>query len=211
MKKIIPAILTKDPAQLQSKLEKLRGIADWVQIDIMDGKFVDNTSVSLEDVAAAPAAKDFSLEAHLMVEAPKGYFAQCQQAGIKRVIFHAEAGDMENVFFEAGSYNFRMGVALNPQTPIGKILPYVEKLDVVLLMSVNPGFGGQEFMPEVLDKIKELRQTLPDVKIEVDGGLNPDNVNIVSEAGADFLVVGSGLFDSENLQSRFELLQSKIQ
>ena len=211
MEKIIPAILTTDIADLQHKLEKIRGFADWVQIDIMDGKFVNNISIVLEEISQIEISKDFSLEAHLMVLNPKTYFLQCQKNGIKRVIFHIEAADnVRDVLSEAAKFDFQIGIALNPKTPVQKITPYADSMDVVVLMSVNPGLQGQKFIPETLDKIRELKKLVPHMKIEVDGGINLDNIKKVSDTGGDYLVVGSGLFNADNIQERFKELQSKI-
>lgn len=211
MKEIIIAILTKDVAELQSKLAKIQTLTTWVQIDIMDGKFVNNTTLTLEDIFNANIDKHFSLEAHLMVMHPETYFDQCQKANIKRVIFHIEAGDTKEILSLAQTFNFQKALALNPETPISKVMPYMGLVDVILLMSVNPGFGGQEFILQTLDKIRELRSLAPEVKIEVDGGINLDNIKMISDAGADYLVVGNGLFGAkdENIKEQFKNLSLK--
>lgn len=210
MSKVIPAILTKDIAELQNKLVKIQGLTDWVQIDIMDGEFVGNTSISLEDIFKAQAAKDFSLEAHLMVKNPADYFSLCQKNNVKRVIFHIETGDTEKILSEAQKFSFQKGLALNPETPIQEIMPYINQIDVAVLMSVEPGFGGQEFIIETLQKISELKKIAPQLLIEIDGGVNLENIKMISDAGADYLVVGSGLFKSGNIQERFKEFQTKI-
>ena len=172
MKKIIPAILTKDIAELQSKLAQIQKLTDWAQIDIMDGKFVQNTSISLENVSLIKIPNGVFLEAHLMVENPVSYFLQCQQANIKRVVFHIEAdSDIKNILFKAKSFDFQKGFALNPETPVEKIIPYINNVDVVLLMSVNPGFGGQEFILNTLDKIRALKKVAPHLKLKLMGEL----------------------------------------
>ena len=211
MKKIIPAILTKDIAELRSKLTQIQKLTDWAQIDIMDGKFVQNISIGLEDVSLVKIPEGIFLEAHLMVENPASYFTQCQQANIKRVIFHIEMdSDIKNVLLKAKSFNFQKGLALNPETPVEKIIPYINDIDVALLMSVHPGFGGQTFILNTLDKIRSLKKLVPHLKIEVDGGVNIDNIKAISDAGADYFIVGSGLFEAEDSKKQFENLQMKI-
>jgi ribulose-phosphate 3-epimerase len=210
MKKIIPAILTKDIADLENKLGQIQGLANWVQIDIMDGTLVNNTSITIEDISRAKLTENFSLEAHLMVLHPETYFLQCQKSNIKRVIFHIEAGNTKNILSKAQMFDFQKGLALNPETSIEKIIPYLGKIDVILLMSVNPGFGGQEFILETLDKIRELKKIAPKIKIEVDGGINIDNIKMISDAGADYFVMGSGLFKGEHIEEYFKELQLKI-
>lgn len=211
MKKIIPAILTKDTADLKNKLEQIRGLTDWVQIDIADGKFVNNTSVALENISHIKLIDDFSIEAHLMVLAPETYFLQCQKSKIKRVIFHIEAvDDVKKVLLKAEKFNFKKGLALNPKTPIKKIMPHIDEIELVVLMSVNPGLQGQKFILQTLDKIRELKKIAPQMKIEVDGGVNLGNIKMISDAGADYIVAGSNLFESKNIKERFKELQSKI-
>ena len=141
MKKIIPAILTKNVADLKSNLGRLQGLTDWAQVDIMDGKFVNNISVSLDDVNRANIYKNLSLEAHLMVENPEKYFKQCQKGNIKRVIFHIEAAkDLKKLLDDIAGLGMQRGLALKPGTSINEIEPYIDSVDVILLMSVEPGF-----------------------------------------------------------------------
>ena len=204
---IIPAILTKDIADLRHKFEQLQGLTDWVQIDIMDKTLVNNTSITLEDLSGVEIAKEFSLEAHLMVKNPIQYFEVCKRANIKRVVFHIEAQDTKNILSKAESFGFERGLALNPETSVEKIIPYINQIDVVMLMSVNPGLQGQVFIEETLEKIKALRHLAPNLKIEVDGGVNIDNIKSVADTGADYAVVGSGLFTSENIKERLAQLQ----
>jgi len=208
MKKIIPAILTKDIAELEQKLQMLQGITDWVQIDIADGKFVGNTTIGVKEISRVANTGNFLLEAHLMVENPVDYFEACKKVNIKRVVFHVEAGDTKANLSEAKKFDFEIGLAVNPETNVSEVLPYVQEVSVVLLMSVKPGFGGQDFMPEVVEKIQELKKLAPTIKIEVDGGINLENSKAVSEAGADYLIVGKGLFGTENIQERFKELVS---
>ncbi len=157
--KIVPAILTSDIKDLKTKLEKLNGLSDWVQIDILDGKFINNKTIELKDLGKIKRVKKFNLEAHLMVENPEKYFKECQKLKIKRVIFHQEASrNLREILSESEKFKFKTGIALNPRTPITKIKPYLNQIDLVLLMGVNPGFQGQKFIPSVLNKIKNLKK-----------------------------------------------------
>ncbi len=210
MKKIIPAILTRDVADLRDQLLRLEGLTDWVHVDIMDGKLVANTSISLEDISSLKIAGHFSLEAHLMVASPADYFLACQKAGVKRVIVHAEAGDVAATILELKKYHFQKALALNPKTSLASIKSYIQDFAAILVMSVEPGFGGQPFIQETLDKIRELKKLAPDVNIEVDGGINLNTIKSVADAGANYLVVGSGLFGAEDLKKRYQELQLMI-
>jgi len=201
MKKIIPTILTDDFLDLETKLKQLKGLTDWIQIDIADGKFVNNVSIRLEDLSKTKLAAGFNLEAHLMVLAPEKYFSACQKANVKRVVFHLEAAKkLNDILDKAKKFDFLIGIALNPQTPIAKIKPYLKQIDLVLLLAVQPGFQGQKFLPSVLAKIKNLRKIAPETKIEIDGGVNPGNIKKIAEAGADYIVVGSYLFRNKKVK-----------
>ena len=211
MKKIIPAILTKNVADLKSNLGRLQGLTDWAQVDIMDGKFVNNISVSLDDVNRANIYKNLSLEAHLMVENPEKYFKQCQKGNIKRVIFHIEAAkDLKKLLDDIAGLGMQRGLALKPGTSINEIEPYIDSVDVILLMSVEPGFQGQKFIETTLDKIKALKKMAPNIAIEVDGGINLGNIKNISEAGADYLILGSALMNSGDIEENFKKLNEKI-
>lgn len=206
---IIPAILTKDLADLKRKLKMIEGLADWVQIDIMDGKFVENTSVSLRDLEKIKIP--FNLELHLMVFNPEKYFKNCQKLKAKRVIWHWEsAKNQGRVFRAAAKYNFQKAVALNPKTGVEKIKPYLNRLDLVLLLGVTPGFQGQSFQSLVFKKIKKLREFSKRIKIGVDGGVNLFNVKKIADAKVSNIVVGSYLFTAKNLQKNFEILRKRI-
>lgn len=209
MKKIIPAILTKGEKELKEQLERVAGLADWVQIDVMDGEFVPNRSLSL--TALKEIKTPLKLEIHLMVFEPERYFPVCQEIGARRVIFHREAVEEPlSVLKELARYKLKKGLAFNPETPMEDIEDYLETLDLILLLGVTPGFQGQEFNPIVLEKIKALRGISDKVKIEVDGGVNLETVGEIARAGADLLVVGSALFESADIRETYRLLEKKI-
>ena len=215
--KIIPAILTNSVEDLRDKLRQIQGAVDWAQIDLMDGKFVNNTSISLKDLSRIKTK--LNLEAHLMVLRPEKLFSDCQKAKIKRVIFHFEAvNNLDEILRTAEKYNFQIGVALNPETSVSKIKPFLNNnLDegalsvcYILLLSVHPGFSSQKFIPPVLKKIKDLKKISPQIKIGVDGGINQENIKKVAAAGADYLMAGSAVFKNGEVRSNIKKLQSAI-
>ncbi|MDA2922798.1 ribulose-phosphate 3-epimerase [Patescibacteria group bacterium AH-259-L07] len=209
MKKIIPAILTDDVNDLKDKLGKVHGLTDWVQIDIMDGRFVNNTSVELKDLAQI--STDFNFEAHLMVLETEKYLQSAQETNIKRVIFHVEAADnVDGIIEKIRTYGFEIGIALNPETDLENVLPYKDVVDVILFLGVKPGFGGQDFMPSVIDKIKQLREIDSNILIEVDGGVKLDNISVLNSVGANYFVIGTGLFSAPDIKERFNQLQQKL-
>lgn len=209
MSKLIPAILTDSLDELKAKLDRLAGLTDWVQIDIMDGLFVPQTSISLEQLASLKA--DFSFDIHLMVNNPEGYIGGCRQANAKRVIFQLEGvRDPESLLDQLAGLPFETGIALRPQTPLGAVEPYLDRIDTVLLLSVEPGKQGQTFIPETFEKIARLRQIAPQITIEVDGGVNAENIGAVASAGADRIVVGSAIMNAPDMAVTIEDLNAKI-
>lgn len=213
MQKVIPAILTQDPADLKEKLEMLKGHTNWVHIDIMDGSFVPGRTVNLFELGEA--SEFFNLEIHLMVEAPFKYFEDCKEVGAKRVVFHAEAVENIPAFLEkAKSFEFQKSVALGPN--LAKLS--LEKLSLakfglsgVLLMGIEPGAQGREFISSVLEKIQDVRGRTSYV-VGVDGGVRKGNIKEVFRAGADYAVVGSEIVQAEHpievLKSLEEMVQS---
>ena len=210
MTEIVPAIIAKSFAELEQKIKAVEPFVQAVQLDIMDGVFVPNQTwpyfegQNISDLEKIGA--NLSLEAHLMVARPDEVFDGWLTSPAKRVILHWEAmAQSSNIkvqmskFIElAHARGKELGIALNPETPIEVLDEFVGKVDLVLLMSVNPGFAGQEFQEGVIPKIIALRQKYPDVKIEVDGGVNLKNVQKLKDAGADLLAVGSAIFNSSN-------------
>lgn len=209
MKQIIPAILTTDSVELEKKLHDVSGLVEWVQIDIMDGRFVDNRTIDLSDLQGI--SYDVSICIHLMVENPEDYFEECKNFGVRRVFFHAEASkDHKGLLQKLAKLGLEKGIAINPDTPIDEILAYKDILDAVLVMGVNPGFGGQEFMESSLEKIKELSLNLADSEIIVDGGINLKNIEEISAAGATGFVIGSAIFNADNITEAIEKFKDKI-
>lgn len=210
VRQIIPAVLTNDPRELQQLFLKLQGVSGWLQLDIMDNTFVPYSSVGIEELKNIK--HQFSLEAHLMVGNPEKYFSICNQVGIKRVIFHVEASsDIDRDLAMLVEMGMERGLALNPETPIEKILPYLDQTDIVLFLGVNPGQQGQAFIPSVLDKVKALKIESPDSLVELDGGIKAENITLIAEAGVDLLVVGSAIVKAEQPAQAYKELQAKIQ
>ncbi|MCX6800470.1 MAG: ribulose-phosphate 3-epimerase [Candidatus Falkowbacteria bacterium] len=165
MKKIIPAILTNNVKELKEKLSQVENLSDWVQIDFADNDFVANQTIKVLDLAEIKT--NLNLEAHLMVNNPADWFNDCAKVGFKRVIFHIEAKeDLEYTLHAASLYDFEIGIALNPDSKVELIAPVIDKINSVLLMGVNPGFSGQKFIPEVLNKVSDIRKISDGVMAE---------------------------------------------
>lgn len=195
MVKIAPSITTVDFAHLQAEVDKVK-TGDILHLDIMDGNFVPNITFgpALVKSINTPLTK----ESHLMIKSPSKFIERFVDAGSKRISFHVEIEEnlLKNIKL-VKSLNKKVGLAINPATPLSKLKPYLNKIDFVLVMSVNPGFGAQSFMPSVLGKIKELRKIYSG-DIEVDGGINLETGKQCVEAGANILVVGAFLYASKN-------------
>ncbi len=202
MIQIIPAILATSEEEYKEKLNKIRtspGAKGWVQIDLMDNKFVQNESIGPDIIAKYPTS--LKLEAQLMVEYPENWIDELVKIKVDRIIFPVE--DTEGVkerIKHIKNHGIEVGLSLNPETAVDLVEPYLYDLDVVLVMGVNPGFGGQEFIPQVVPKIGQLKTLRPDLIIGVDGGINETNVKVLYGAGADYLVLGGALFKYDNLE-----------
>ncbi|MBN1156486.1 ribulose-phosphate 3-epimerase [Candidatus Woesearchaeota archaeon] len=192
--KIAPSILSANFAHLQDDVDKISN-ADVLHIDVMDGHFVNN--ITIGPVVIKDIKTNLLKESHLMIQNPGKYIKPFVEAGSQRIIFHAETvKDTEALIEEIKKHNVEVGVSLNPDSPLSMIKPYLEKLDMVLLMTVFPGFGGQKFIDSVVPKIKELRGIF-EKDIEVDGGINFETAKIAAEAGANLLVAGSFVFKNK--------------
>jgi len=189
----VPAILTDDPKTLEIMVRQVENFTDWVQFDIMDGKFVPSRSISYEQLARLPMKLGW--EAHLMVKNPENYLEGFKQAGAQKVVFHQEATHSpQEVISQARRLGLGVGLCINPDTPISNILPLTDEVDSVLFLSVYPGFYGKKFIPEVLDKIREFKSICPGVETGIDGGIKESNIIKVAQAGVDFIYIGSAIF-----------------
>lgn len=190
--RVIPAILTEDPQALKTMLKQCASFTDYVQIDIMDGQFVPSNSITWRQITEIP--ENLRWEAHLMVEQPENQFPSFKKAGAKKVIFHYEAApEPEKAISAARSLGLEVGIAVNPETPISSILPFTKKLDSVLFLSVHPGYYGAKFIPEVLDKIVELRRARPNLDIGIDGGIKEGNIIQIAKSRVNEICVGSAI------------------
>ncbi len=213
MVKIAPSILSADFWRLGEQIRRVEeGGADLLHIDVMDGSFVPNISVGIPVVKAVKGRTRLPLDVHLMVSDPERYAPRFVEAGADIVTFHVEATPHPNRVIQiVKSMGAKVGVVLNPTTPLCTLDYILQDVDMVLLMSVNPGFGGQKFIPFVLDKIRRLREMVDDkgakVDIEVDGGIGPTNVRDVVKAGANVIVAGSSVFASDDPAARVALLK----
>jgi ribulose-phosphate 3-epimerase len=190
---VIPGILEKDWPVIEQKLQALSGQTEWVQIDIADNTLVPNET--FVDVAAfAPYADKLNLEAHLMVANPEKYLRPLADAGFKRIIAHVESQDPREFLSQAEHEEVEVGLALDGATELEQIEPFLEEVDMVLVMTIEAGFSGQEFMPETVEKIKRIHEHFPDLAIEVDGGINEKTAKVAKDAGATRLVSTSFLF-----------------
>jgi ribulose-phosphate 3-epimerase len=208
MKKIVvPAIIAKTQEELDGILETISGNADLVQLDIMDGKFVANQSLDFD--FQLPRGKH-TYEAHLMVNDPNAWI-ESFGTRVDTIIAHYEspATSSDTIQMIKG-IGKRAALALNPETEIACITGYLGDLDQVLIMTVNPGYYGSPFLPEVVSKIASLRKAKPELDIEVDGGITPETVSSVNEAGANLFVSGSYLVKSDNIRERMDILYQKI-
>ena len=190
---VVPAILTNDPRALGTMVRQAETFTTYVQFDIMDGRFVPSQSITWKHLANLSMKLDW--EAHLMVLHPEDYLQGFHQAGAQKVLFHHKAASSpRKVISLARDLDLKVGLAINPETTVSAILPLVDEVDSVLLLTVNPGFYGSKFIPEVMDKVAELRGARPDLEIGVDGGIKENNITQVARAGVDVIYVGSAIF-----------------
>ena len=210
---VAPSILSADFAHLQDDITKIeKAGADWIHCDIMDGHFVPNISYGPMIVKQVSKMTALPLDVHLMITDPIRYVEEFAKAGAEYITVHANAcEDLEATIDKIHSLGCKVGVAVNPDFDIELFTPFIEKIELTLIMSVFAGFGGQKFIPDVMRKVETLK-TIRDEKaldflIEVDGGVNGETAKICKNAGADVLVAGSYLFGSENYEERVKSLR----
>ena len=214
--KISPSILSADFSQLGNEIKNLeKAEADLIHIDVMDGHFVPNITIGPDVISKLRKYSSLPFDVHLMISPVNQFIENFAKAGADIITIHPEAtNDLIGSIKKIKSFNKKAGVSLNPETPVEKVLSHLKLIDLVLVMSVNPGFGGQKFMEEVLDKVKVLRKEIDlkklDTLIEIDGGINFSNAKIAKNAGVDILVSGTTIFkeNNGNLKKNIKLLKS---
>jgi len=218
MKKIqiSPSILSADFSQLGNEIKRLKEAgADMIHVDVMDGHFVPNLTIGPPVIKALKKDSSIPFDVHLMISPVHKYIEAYANAGADIITIHPEATDnLQESIDRIKEFKKKVGVSLNPETKVDIIKKFLNQIDLILIMSVNPGFGGQKFMPEVLDKIKELANIREKEKltfdIEIDGGINFDNSKLAIEAGANILVSGTTIFKSNdgNIKKNIDLLRT---
>ena len=213
MIKIAPSILSADFARLGEDIDTIK-TADYLHFDVMDGIFVPNISVGIPVLKSVRAYTDMILDVHLMITRPVRYIRDFSEAGADIIVVHAESDTPENIhraLDEAKALGKKCGVSLKPATPAEVIDQYLDKLDLALVMTVEPGFGGQKFMADMLPKMTYIKSRITrmglDCLVEVDGGVNPETAAQCINAGADVLVAGSDVFKATDRRERIELLR----
>lgn len=206
---VSPSILSADFARLEQECKSLqKSGADWIHCDVMDGVFVPNMTFGMPIVSSIRKCVVLPLDVHLMITEPKRYVEQFAKAGADIITFHVEATkDVVGTIELIKKCGKKVGLSIKPNTGIETLLPYKGMFDVLLIMSVEPGFGGQTFIPSSLQKIAKARELFPDVLIEVDGGINLSNCAKVVQAGADVLVAGNAIIYAENRQDAIAQLK----
>jgi len=215
--KISPSILSADLSKLGSEIQNLeKAKADLIHIDVMDGHFVPNITIGPEVINKLKKYTSLPFDVHLMISPVHNFIKNFADAGADIITIHPEAtNDLESSIKKIKSYNKKVGISLNPETSLDKLNNVLDKIDLVLIMSVNPGFGGQKFIENTLNKIKKLRLKIDQLKlkveIEVDGGINFENSKSIIKAGADILVSGTTIFKSNggNIKKNIEILKNQ--
>ena len=210
--KIAPSILSADREKLQEEVKEIEPYADLIHVDVMDGKFVPPTTFKAEEIKKihSKLVKDV----HLMVNNPlkDGFVDDYIDAGADSITIQVESeGDTDECLDYIKKKGVKAAITLNPGTPLEKILPYLDKVDMVLIMSVNPGYAGQAFMLEVLDKVKVLREKFPDLDIQIDGGITKETIKGAAEAGANIFVAGSAIFGEKDRKRAIEELRQELE
>ena len=216
MAKISPSILSADFVNLERDIRALKDNgADWVHVDVMDGHFVPNITIGIPVVQAIRKITDLPLDVHLMIDRPIRYVEDFIKAGADWLTIHIEADQPQNnleALDKIRALGCKAAISLKPKTPAEAAIPYLEKCDMILVMTVEPGFGGQKFMADMMPKVKQLRQWMddinPDCVIQVDGGVDRNTAPLCKESGATVLVAGSAYFKSEDKADFVKFIQS---
>jgi ribulose-phosphate 3-epimerase len=211
---LVPSVLSADFCALKASLAPVRKLSDWVQVDVMDGRFVPNISFGPAITSFVAKASGLPVDAHLMVEEPAKFIDAFAKAGAGLITVHAEARGAAGCLKAIKRLGLKAGLALRPKTPVSRLAPFLKDLDLALVMTVEPGFGGQAFMPEMLPKIFAVRELIAKsrrpVWLQADGGINADTAVLAAGAGADSLVIGSALFGARDPGAFLRSLKNKL-
>lgn len=213
--KISPSILASDFSRLGEEAQRMQAAgADWLHIDVMDGHFVPNITLGAPIVKSLRKRSGLVFDVHLMISEPLKYVEDFAAAGADIITFHIECdNDVDEVIEKIHSLGCKAGISLKPGTPAQKVFKYLEKLEMVLVMTVEPGFGGQSFMPEMMPKLKAIREECKarklDIDLQVDGGIAEKTVAVAAENGANVMVAGSAVFGSDAPEQAISLLREK--
>jgi ribulose-phosphate 3-epimerase len=210
--KIAPSLLAADFSKLGEEIGRVEDHVDWLHLDVMDGHFVPNVSFGIPVIESVRKATDLYFDCHIMTTNPDTYLPELASAGVDLVTMHIEAiPDPTGPAAKARSNGLHFGLVIKPATPFESVAPYVELCDVIVVMSVEPGFGGQAFMPEVLTKVEAAREWVEErglaTDIQVDGGITPENAGLAANAGATVLVAGSAVFRAEDPAKVIEMMR----
>lgn len=206
---ISPSILSADFANLEQEIKRVEGLAQWLHLDIMDGHFVPNISFGVPVVKSIKKVTNTFLDTHLMIENPFNYIDAFYEAGSDLITFHYEA-TLDNTFKtieKIKSHRIKAGISIKPDTPYSVIEEYIDLVDLVLIMTVNPGFSGQKFIEEAANKISLVRKKSKDVIIQVDGGINADTSAYCKNLGANCLVAGNYIYKAKDIKAAIEALK----
>ena len=212
--KIGPSILNADLGDLASECERMMNVgADYLHLDVMDGHFVPNLTFGHPVVKSIRTrVPNAMFDVHMMVAKPEQWIEDMQASGVNHYTFHIEAtDDPERCIRKIREAGMLVGVGLKPGTSVEVVLPYIEKVDTVLIMTVEPGFGGQKFMTEMMSKVEYLRERYRDLDIEVDGGVGPTTINECAKAGANMIVSGTAVLKSDNPRQTINLMRNSVE
>ena len=210
---IAASLLSADFAELKNEIRSVeQGGADWLHLDVMDGHFVPNITFGPFIAGAIRKVTKLPLDAHLMITDPLKYAPEFAKAGADYITIHAEViDDLASAIAQLKKLKVKAGLSVNPETPLDKVLPVIGEIDLFLVMSVHPGFGGQKFMPEVLDKVRIIKKLKDQGKtkavISIDGGINPETSRLAREAGAEVLVAGAAIFGARDRAAQIKAIR----
>lgn len=211
--KVSPSMLSCDFSNLKSEIEKITNAgADYVHLDVMDGNFVPNITFGAPIIKAIRKYSDLPFDVHLMIDAPSRYIEDFANAGADIITFHIEAEkDVKGTIRKIKNFGVKAGLSVKPGTAIDDVFPYLDNLDLVLVMTVEPGFGGQKFMDDMVEKVKKIKSEIKkrnlNVEVEVDGGINEDTAKIVAKVGADVCVAGTSVFHANDVRKAIDSLK----